>query len=317
MILKHVGITNKTVHYLRHGFIPDQLLAAMRVMAMNPAEVDFCYGLADQEEDAFKDSALTTSTTVGSVTVAKVLEFVSVRNEVAMLDLLDTLMRSKLQGILECDAILSVPQNQAQEFARIYRDGKDWDGNRHRDSSGLSISLNSLVFLLLLGQRQILDSCSDLARGMMSKLLQEVTSGQLDLKQAMFMDVSDSSTSSRRLLPMDDYTFSYFKESAARETRTMSELKKEVVSQLLLTAKGVMLEERDQIFGEAFMAAFPDHGWGESESGEQDPELGEEEEMAIQMEQDAILTCFLVMQRHSSSQRSRFIEAAKTVDYSR
>ncbi|KAG0050148.1 hypothetical protein BGZ83_005068 [Gryganskiella cystojenkinii] len=292
MILKHIGIKSTTMHYLRPGYIPHQLLATMRVMAMNPVEVDICYGLADQEETKLKDpSALTsgtTTTTAPITTVANALEFLSVRNELAMLDLLDMLMRTKLQGILEWDVRLSLPQNQAQEFAQIYREG----------------------------QKQILDSCLDLSRGMMSKLLQEAVSGLLDLKTAMFMNMSDSTTSSsQRLLPMDDYTPDYFKECAARETKTMSGLKQEVVSQLLLTARGVMLEHRDEVFGEAFMAAFPDHGWGESEKDE-NSDLGEEDEMAIQMEQDAILTCFLVQQSHSPSQRSRFIEAAKTVDYS-
>lgn len=102
------------------------------------------------------------------------------------------------------------------------------------------------------------------------------------------------------------------------ETRTMTGLKREAIARFLLTAKGVMFEQRDQVFGEAFMAAFPDHGWGESnDNEEQDPELGEEEEMAMQMEQDAILTCFLVLESHSPCQYRGFIETAKTVDYSR
>lgn len=121
MILKHVGITQKTIHYLRHGYIPDPLLATMRVMAMNPAEVDVCYELADQEELRFKDPSLSDT---NRDTVAGLLTFLNVRNELAMLDLLDMLMGTKLQGILEWDKKLTPPQNQAQEFAHIYREGK-------------------------------------------------------------------------------------------------------------------------------------------------------------------------------------------------
>lgn len=142
MILKHVGITQKTIHYLRHGYIPDPLLATMRVMAMNPAEVDICYELADQEELNFKDPTISDTNLDGDSsrsdsnreTVAGLLTFLSVRNELAMLDLLDMLMGTKLQGILEWDTKLTLPQNQAQEFAHIYREGKSmalWPAKSH------------------------------------------------------------------------------------------------------------------------------------------------------------------------------------------
>lgn len=132
MLLKHVGITSQTVHYLRHGYIPDPLLTTMRVMAMNPTEVDFCYQLADQEELKFKEP-LPDHVEVDDDeedkrddrTLAGVLQFLSVRNEIAMLDLLDMLLGTKLQRILEWDTKLSTPpQNQAQEFAYIYREGR-------------------------------------------------------------------------------------------------------------------------------------------------------------------------------------------------
>jgi len=80
-----------------------------------------------------------------------------------------------------------------------------------------------------------------------------------------------------------------------------------------------MLENRDHVFGEAFMSAFPDHGWGD-DGGNQDKslaDLDDEEEMAMQMEQDAILTCYLVLESHQPSQHGRFISVAKTVNYSR
>ncbi|GJJ70071.1 hypothetical protein EMPS_02420 [Entomortierella parvispora] len=302
MILKHMGITQQTIHYLRHGYIPDQLLVTMRVMAMNPAEVDICYELADQEDLSFKKSLSEPDPTgdnnsadggngcskFNGETVAELLTFLNVRNEFAMLDLLDMLMGAKLQGILEWDTRLTSPQNQAQEFAHIYREE----------------------------QKQILRSCSSIARGMMSKLLQELSSGQLDMGRAIFMRGQDSS--SRRPLSVESYTSEMFQECATKETRTMTGLKQDVVSQVLLTAKGVMIENKGQVFGEAFVSAFPNHGWGdEKDDGNENLlDLDEEGEMAMQMEQDAILTCFLVLESHQPRQRTQFISAAKTANYS-
>ena len=93
----------------------------------------------------------------------------------------------------------------------------------------------------------------------------------------------------------------------------MSDLKREAVQQVLLNAEGIMIEHKDELFGEAFSTAFPDHGWGEKLSND----LDEEEEMAVQMEQDAIVTCFLIFQTQQPEQLGRFITAAKEIDYSR
>jgi len=99
----------------------------------------------------------------------------------------------------------------------------------------------------------------------------------------------------------------------------MSDLKREAVKQVLLTAREIMIEHKDDLFGVALSSAFPDHGWGETtweEEDDQDDEQDEEGEMVLDMEQDAILTCFLVFESEQPGQYRRFIDAAKKYDYS-
>jgi len=138
-ILKYVGVTEQTIHYLRQDdSIPDQLLVTMRVMAMNPSEADHCYELIEhyeqqldqeqqeqqhQEEEGDEERNLEKKEKAIAAALKSELQFLGIRNEFAMLDLLDMLLHTKLQGILEWDAKLSAPKNQAQEFARIYRRG--------------------------------------------------------------------------------------------------------------------------------------------------------------------------------------------------
>ncbi|KAG0323935.1 hypothetical protein BG000_002411, partial [Podila horticola] len=83
------------------------------------------------------------------------LQFVNLRNELAMLDLMDLLLSSKEKMIREWEAKLAEPRNEAQEFAQIYRQG----------------------------QKQILNSCSETIRGMFSTLLQSTLSADLAVEQ--------------------------------------------------------------------------------------------------------------------------------------
>ncbi|KAI7818648.1 hypothetical protein BC939DRAFT_288255 [Gamsiella multidivaricata] len=311
-ILKHVGITTQTVHYLRHDSIPTPLLVTMRVMAMNPMEIDHCFQLIQQQEQQHQveeqemeqeeelENRLEQTERAIAMALKQELEFLGLRNEFAMLDLLDMLLGVKLQGILEWDDKLDKPQNQAQEFARIYRQG----------------------------QSQVLQACEDICRGMFSVLLHESSSATLSLAQAVFLDTSGEreqqleqtaqnrvlSGLERRIESPETYDTPYFKAKAQEEIRTMSELKRDAVQQVLLTARGVMMEHRDGVFGEALGSAFPEHGWGDETWVEEDQD--EEEEMAIQMEQDAILTCFLVFENQRPVRFCNYITAAKKMDYS-
>ncbi|KAF8933882.1 hypothetical protein BGZ58_006070 [Dissophora ornata] len=313
-ILKHVGVSEQTIHYLRHDSIPDQLLIAMRVMAMNPAEVDHCYELIEhyeqqldqeqQEGEGDEEKNVEKKEKAIAAVLKPELQFLGIRNEFAMLDLLDMLLGVKLQGILEWDAGLSAPKNQAQEFARIYRRG----------------------------QTQILEVCSDICRGMFSTLLQESCSAHLPTQQAVFFGAPIEQLKvrqqqqrpshrrltfglQRRIESSSTYTTDYFKSKAAEEPRTMSDLKRDAVKQVLLTAREIMIENKDDLFGVALSSAFPDHGWGET-TGEEEDEQDEEGAMTLQMEQDAILTCFLVFESEQPGQYQRFIDAAKKYDYS-
>lgn len=130
-ILRYLGVTADAVHYLRRDMIPDQLLATMRVMAMNPVEVTRCHATIqdydqqgeDEEDDTAREQRLENTNLVIKTTLSSELQFVSLRNEFAMLDLMDILLRTKLQGIVEWDQKLSLPQNSAQEFIKLYRQG--------------------------------------------------------------------------------------------------------------------------------------------------------------------------------------------------
>jgi hypothetical protein len=130
-ILKYLGITADTVHYLRRSLIPDQLLMTMRVMAMNPTEVTRFHATIqdceqkgdDEEDDEAREKRIENTKLAIKTTLSSELHFVGLRNEFAMLDLVDMLLRTKLQGIVEWDQKLSPPQNSAQEFIQIYRQG--------------------------------------------------------------------------------------------------------------------------------------------------------------------------------------------------
>ncbi|KAK5823467.1 hypothetical protein F5H01DRAFT_334533 [Linnemannia elongata] len=295
-ILRYLGVTADAVHYLRRDMIPDQLLATMRVMAMNPVEVTRCHATIqdydqqgeDEEDDTAREQRLENTNLVIKTTLSSELQFVSLRNEFAMLDLMDILLRTKLQGIVEWDQKLSLPQNSAQEFIKLYRQG----------------------------QKEVLESCAELCRGMFSVLLKESSAVELSMEQAVFGGAStqgQGSNTQKRLEPSMSYSSERFKEAALQETKSMSDLKREAVQQVLLNAEGIMIEHKDELFGEAFSAAFPDHGWGEKLSDD----LDEEEEMAVQMEQDAIVTCFLIFQTQQPERLDRFISAANKFDYSR
>ncbi|KAF9286243.1 hypothetical protein BGZ68_003082 [Mortierella alpina] len=303
-ILKQIGITDETIHYLRMDSLPELLLIAMRVMAMNPAEVGYCFDLMERQEQGGmvneeetqedREQRLQDMTRRTALVLTKELQFIGLRNEFAMLDLIDLLLGTKARGILEWDARLSVPQNQAQEFAQIYRRG----------------------------QREILKSCAEITRGMFSVLLKESQSSNMNMERAAFVGRSLQQdglvNTGRRPESSDTYCDTYFKAKASEEVRSMSELKQEAVQQVLLTASGIMFEQSEDVFGEALMSAFPGHGWGEQDGGvEEDEEPDEETEMAIQMEQDAILTCFLIFEGRFPNHFNRFITAAKKFDYSR
>ncbi|KAF9937432.1 hypothetical protein BGZ75_000714 [Mortierella antarctica] len=302
-ILKLLGITDETIHYLQMDSVPELLLVAMRVMAMNPAETGYYFDLMEQqeqdgtenEEETLKEreQRLQDRTRRTALVLTKELQFIGLRNEFAMLDLIDMLLSTKARGILEWDAQLSAPQNQAQEFAQIYRRG----------------------------QREILKSCAEIIRGMFSVLLEESQSSNMNMERAAFIgsNVQQGALvqAERRPKSSDTYCDAYFKVKAHEEARSMSELKQEATQQVLLTASSIMNEQREGVFGEALMSAFPGHGWGEKDGGiEEDEELDEETEMAVQMEQDAILTCFLIFESRYPEHFKRFITAAKKFDYS-
>ncbi|KAF8978342.1 hypothetical protein BGZ46_006578 [Entomortierella lignicola] len=290
-ILKYVGIAEGTVYYLRHDSIPDQLLVTMRVMAMNPVEVDHYSNLIEQLEHKHNGSEKKEQDIASDF--IQELSFVNLRNEFAMLDLMDLLIGAKLQSISEWDVKLSKPRNQAQEFAQIYRRG----------------------------QKQILESSSNICRGMFSVLLNETCSASFRTEQAIFFGATSKTHSTnivaqRRAQSQDAYTFDYFKAMAFKEQRTMSELKRDAVKHILMTARGIMIEHKDDVFGEALSTAFPEHGWGEESWRGDEDEEDEEEAMAIQMEQDAILTCYLVFQSKRLHPFKKFVTAAKKFDYS-
>ncbi|KAF8945436.1 hypothetical protein BGZ47_002631 [Haplosporangium gracile] len=294
-ILRYLGVTADTVHYLRRSLIPEQLLTTMRVMAMNPAEVTRCYATIqdydkegeDDEDDVTREQRLENTKLVINTTLSTELRFVGLRNEYAMLDLMDMLLRTKLQGIVEWSRKLSPPQNSAQEFIKVYRQG----------------------------QIEVLESCAELCRGMFCVLLKESSTAKLPMEQTVFGGISTHGQGSgiqQRIESLEFYTSERFKETALQETKSMSDLKREAVQQVLLNAEGIMMEYKDELFGEAFITAFPDHGWGEKLSDD----MEEEEEMAVQMEQDAIVTCFLIFQTQQPEQLGRFITAAKKFDFS-
>ncbi|KAF9102554.1 hypothetical protein BGX27_010959 [Mortierella sp. AM989] len=292
-ILRYVGITEKTIHYLRYDSIPDQLLITMRVLAMNPAEVDRCIEVVEQSELVHNTSEQNEEAI--ALALKQELLFIGIRNEFAMLDLMDLLIGVKLQSILEWDGRLSAPKNQAQEFAQIYRRG----------------------------QKQILEICSDICRGMFSTLLDESCSESLPTEQAVFIGaLADGQPVNpnvpRRVHTQDTYTLEYYKAMALKESRTMSELKRDAVRQVLMTARSIMIEHKDDVFGEALSTAFPGHGWGEETwGGDHDEEEEDEEEaMTIQMEQDAILTCYLIFESQWPDRFQTFINVAKKYDYS-
>ncbi|KAI1317600.1 hypothetical protein EDD11_008170 [Mortierella claussenii] len=120
-ILKYVGVTEQTIHYLRHDGIPDLLLVTMRVMAMNSAEVDHCLSLMEKVERKQEDDTCGTMKQSITAVLTQELQFAGLRNEFSMLNLMDMLIHAKLQGITEWDQRLKEPQNQAQEFAQVYR----------------------------------------------------------------------------------------------------------------------------------------------------------------------------------------------------
>ncbi|KAG0375429.1 hypothetical protein BGX24_009138 [Mortierella sp. AD032] len=293
-ILKYLGITGDSVQYLKRSAIPDLLLATMRVMAMNPTEVTRYHAMIEDcdqdgqegEDDVAREQRLRDTNLAIGATLSSELQFVGLRNEFAMLDLMDMLLRTKLQGVVEWDQRLSSPENYVQEFVKIYRQG----------------------------QKEILESCAELCRGMFSVLLEESSSAELSMEQAVFGFPAQGHGSSvqRRLEPSEFYSSERFKEAALQETRSMSELKREAVQQVVLNAEGIMIEHKDSLFGEAFTTAFPEHGWGEKMSDD----LDEEEEMVVQMEQDAIVTCFLIYQTQQPERLDRFIAAAEMTDYS-
>lgn len=150
---------------------------------------------------------------------------------------------------------------------------------------------------------------------MFSILLNESFAVELSMEQAVFGASAQGGggNTRKRLEPSEFYTTERFKEAALQEARSMSELKREAVHQVLLSAEGIMIEHKDDLFGEAFITAFPDHGWG----GKLSDDLDEEEEMAVQMEQDAIVASFLIFQTQQPERLGRFVTAAKKFDFSK
>ncbi|KAF9920495.1 hypothetical protein FBU30_009685 [Linnemannia zychae] len=289
-ILKYIGITNDTVHFLRRDVIPDSLLWAMRVMAMNPTELSRYHAMiqnldqngVDNETDEARELRLEISCLTIKANLEKELQFIGLRNEFAMLDLMDMLLGTKLQGMVEWDLKLNSSGVSMLEFVKIYRQG----------------------------QKEILDSCAELCRGMFSVLLKEASSDEWPIEQAVFG--STSAQGQRRLEPHGFYTPERFKDAAMQEERSMVNLKQDAMQQVVLNAENIMIKHKDDLFGEAFTTVFPNHGWGEP----LDNDLDEEEEMAVQMEQDAIVTCFLIFLTQQPGRLGHFIAAAKKVDYS-
>ncbi|KAF9416410.1 hypothetical protein BGZ94_010225 [Podila epigama] len=280
-ILKKAGITKKTIHYLSKNQIPFQLLVTMRVMAMNPVEVDQFYNRMEDEEQKIIHGELKVSV------IKDELQFVSVRNELAMLDLIDVLLRSRLAILQEWDAKLGPARNSAQEFALVYRKG----------------------------QKNILSSCIEIVRGMFSALLENTVHSDLSIEKTVFVGPGHGmETEEGRSLAPSSYSMSYFKDIAGKESKSMIELKLEASSHVLLTATQIMIAQRETVFGEAFLAAFPDQNWGEER--DLGLQLEEDEEMALQMQSDAILTCYLIYEYHYPGQLEKFVEAAIKMDYS-
>ncbi|KAG0095802.1 hypothetical protein BGZ93_005431 [Podila epicladia] len=287
-ILKHVRVTDETIHYLgQGGQIPHPLLTTMRVMAMNSIEVDRYYSwMEDEEQEIIHGERKEHGGECSRL--KEELQFVSLRNELAMLDLMDLLLSSKLKIMRDWETKLSEPRNAAQKYAQIYRQG----------------------------QKQILSSCSDVIRGMFSALLQSILSTDLAIEQTAFVGATRGTGLAERLqLAPSSYSIEHFREIASKETRTISELKLDAATRVLLTAERIMVEHREASFGEAFLTAFPGHGWGEVKS-EEELERDEDEEMTVQMEQEAIVTCYLVHEQENLGPLEAFVVAAKKFDYS-
>lgn len=174
-----------------------------------------------------------------------------------------------------------------------------------------------MFIFFFLGQKQILSSCSEVIRGMFSALLQSILSTDLAVEQTAFVGATRGTGLVERLqLAPSSYSIGHFREIASKETRTISELKLDAATRVLLTAERIMVEHREASFGEAFLTAFPGHGWGEVKS-EEELERDEDEEMTVQMEQDAIVTCYLVYEQENLGPLEAFVTAAKKFDYSR
>ncbi|KAG0344296.1 hypothetical protein BG004_004573 [Podila humilis] len=280
-ILKWAGVTDGTLHYLSSGHIPHQLLLTMRVMAMNPTETSQYHAWMEDEEQELIHGHKS------PFILKEELQFVTFRNEFAMLDLLDLLLTSKLLTIRKWDAELAEPSNGAQKYALFYRQG----------------------------QKKILESCSEVIRGMFSALLSASNARDLVREDTVFVGASRGvGLEQRRALASSSFSTNHFIEIALKEGRSMEDLKLDATRQVLLRADAIMIEQKSSSFGKAFKAAFPDHSWGE----DRDPELelDDEEEMTIQMEQDAILTCYLIYERVRPDQLSAFIAVAKDIDFS-
>lgn len=162
-----------------------------------------------------------------------------------------------------------------------------------------------------------MNSCSETIRGMFSTLLQSTLSADLAIEQTAFVGATRGAGLTERLqLAPSSYSVEHFQEIASKETRTISELKLDAAVRVLLTAERIMVEHKETSFGEAFLTAFPGHGWGEVK-GEEEEERDGEEEMTVQMEQDAIVTCYLVYEQENLGALATFVTAAKKFDYSR
>ncbi|KAF9166640.1 hypothetical protein DFQ26_007337 [Actinomortierella ambigua] len=275
VILERAGISMESVHYLGHESIPASLLMTMRVMAMNPYEVEYFYGYSPMNERSMKD----------------ILEFVGFRNEFAMLDLLDLLLGSKIQALQDSDQFLKEPENAAQRFALVYRNG----------------------------QRRILNKGTQHLRGLFAVLLSDAQDKSAPAGTAPFLALENARP-----------TRTQWPDIAGLETRTMSELKEEAIRTLVVEARSLMVQHNDDIFGEAMMTAFPNHGWGDSEYGAtptnhslhtaSEEMMEAEDEMAIQLEQDAILTSYMIYLRYRPEEEANwpvlnFVRAACKFDY--
>ncbi|KAF9974249.1 hypothetical protein BGZ73_002394 [Actinomortierella ambigua] len=221
------------------------------------------------------------------------LEFVGFRNEFAMLDLLDLLFGSKVQALHDSDRFLSEPKNDIQRFALIYRNG----------------------------QKCILDESTQQLRGMFAALLLDAQNKSTFQGNAPFLALENARPTR---------TESQLQDLVRQETRTMTELKEEAIRTLVMEARGLMIRHNDDIFGEALMTAFPNHGWGDSEYGAapanhslhttSEEMMEAEDEMAIQLEQDAILMSYLIYLRYHPDDETKwpalnFVRAACQFDY--